>query len=98
MIFYLNFLVAPGKLKRWFFQTALKLVRKYEQFGGLMINLEKNHKCDEAVEKLIDLYQEAKTLAVRLIPEYSLYLAGQKELDPIYKYSFDSELPKEGKE
>lgn len=98
MIFYLNFLVAPGKVKRWFFQTALKLVGKYEQFGGLMINLEKNHKCDETVETLIGLYQEAKILAVKLISEYSLYLVGQKELDPIYKYNFDSQLPEEGKE
>lgn len=98
MIFYLNFLVAPGKLKRWFFVTALKLVGKYDQFGGLMINLEKNHDCDETVERLLDLYEDAKKLAVRLIQEYPLYLNGEKELDEVYKYSFDSELPKAGKE
>lgn len=98
MIFYLNFLVAPGKVKRWFFEKALKLVGKYDEFGGLMINLNKNHDCDETVERLLDLYQDAKELAVKLIQEYPLYLRGEMELDQVYKYSFDSELPKAGKE
>ena len=98
MIFYLNFLVAPGKFKRWLFVTGLKLVGKYEQFGGLMINLEKNEKCAETVNRLLDLYEDAIGLAVKLIQEYPLYLSGEKELDEVYKYSFDSELPKEGKE
>lgn len=98
MIFYLNFLVAPKKGKRWLFKTGLKLVGKYEEFGGLMINLEKNHDCDQTVDRLLELFEEAKELAVKLIQEYPLYLKGNKDLDEIYKYSFDSELPKEGKE
>lgn len=98
MIFYLNFLVAPKKGKRWLFRNGLKLVGQYETFGGLMINLEKNHACDETVEKLLDLYEEAKELAVGLIQEYPLYLRGEKELDEVYKYNFDSELPGAGKE
>lgn len=98
MIFYLNFLVAPGKLKRWFFVNALKLVGKYDDFGGLMINLEKNHECDRTIERLLELFEDAKGLAVKLIEEYPLYLRGKKELDEVYKYSFDSELPKTGKE
>lgn len=98
MIFYLNFLVAPGKMKRWFFVNALKLAGKYEEFGGLMINVEKNHDCDKTVERLLDLYEDAKDLAVKLIGEYPSYLRGEKELDEVYKYSFDSELPQKGKE
>lgn len=98
MIFYLNFLVAPGKIKRWLFVNALKLVGKYEEFGGLMIHLEKNHDCDETVERLLDLYEDAKGLAIKLIQEYFMYLQGESELDEVYKYSFDSELPKAGKE
>ena len=98
MIFYLNFLVAPGKIKRWIFHTGLKMVGQHEKFGGLMINLEKNHDCDETVERLLDLYEDAKELAVELIQDYPLYLKEEKELNEVYKYSFDSELPKEGKE
>lgn len=98
MIFYLNFLVAPGKGKRMIFTYGLKLVGQYEKFGGLMIGLEKNHACDETIEKLLELYEEAKELAVRLIQEYPSYLKEEKELDEIYKYNFDSELPNEGKE
>lgn len=98
MIFYLNFLVARGKGKRWLFKNGLKLVGKYEQFGGLMINEEKNHECDETVERLLDLYRDAIDLAVKLIQEYPAYLKGEMELDSVYKYNFDSELPKPGKE
>ena len=98
MIFYLNFLVAPKWGKRWLFKTGLKLAGKYEEFGGLMINLEKNHDCDQTIEKLLELFEEAKKLAVNLIQEYSLYIKGNGDMDEIYKYSFDSELPKEGKE
>ena len=97
-IFYLNFLVAPKKWKRWLFVTGLKMVGKYEKFGGLMINVEKNQDCKETVDRLIELYDDAIDLAVSLIEEYPHYLMGEKELDEVYKYSFDSELPKIGKE
>ena len=63
-----------------------------------MINLEKNHDCDKTIERLVELFEDAKGLAVKLIEEYPLYLRGEKELDEVYKYSFDSELPKAGKE
>ncbi|MBR4982115.1 MAG: zinc dependent phospholipase C family protein [Lachnospiraceae bacterium] len=98
MIFYLNFLVARGKFKRWIFVNGLKLVGKYDEFGGLMISEKKNHDCDKTVERLLELYEDAKDLAVKLIQEYPLYLRGEKELDEVYKYSFDSELPKKGRE
>lgn len=98
MIFYLNFLVAPGKLKRGLFKGGLKLVGQYEKFGGLMIRLEKNHACDETIEQLLGLYEEAKKLAVKLITEYAGYLQGEQALDDIYRYNFDSVLPQEGKE
>lgn len=98
MIFYLNFLVAPGRGKRWLFKTGLNLVGKYDEFGGLMINIEKNHDCDQTIERLLELYEDAKELAVTLILEYPLFLEGKKEMNEVYKYSFDSELPKAGKE
>ena len=98
MIFYLNFLVAPKKFKRWLFVAGLKLVGKYEELGGLMINVEKNHDCHKTVERLLDLYEDAKELAVKLIGEYLLYLKEEADLDEVYKYNFDSELPKAGRE
>lgn len=98
MIFYLNFLVAPGGFKRGLIVNGLKLVGQYEKLGGLLINVNKNHACDETVEKLLGLFEDAKELAVRLIQEYPAYLKGQKELEEVYQYTFDSELPKDGKE
>lgn len=98
MIFYLNFLVAPHKPKRWLFHNGLKLVGLYDKFGGLMISEEKNPACDETVKELLKLYQEAKVLAVRLIQEYPLHLEGEKEWEEIYRYNFDSQLPAEDKE
>lgn len=98
MIFYLNFLVAPGKVKRGLFTYGLKLIGQYEKFGGLMIGLQKNHACDATIEELLKLYEEGKELAVKLIMEYPLYLKEEKKLDEIYRYNFDSLLPEPGRE
>lgn len=92
MIFYLNILVAPGRLKRELIFDALKAAGKYKSMGGLIINREKNPACAESTERLLELYEDGKALAVRLIEEYALYLNGEKELDSIYAYNFESIL------
>ena len=92
MILYNRILLAPSKLKRYFILTLLKLAGKYENMHGLMVNYEPNPACEDSNRKLTELYEEAKKLAVSLIDEY----AEGKAWNPVYKYTFGSELLEEG--
>ena len=73
------------------FKDGLAAVKGY--IGRKMGYIDKSGK-----EVLPLTFDDAKDLAVNLIQEYPLYLKGNREMHEIYKYSFDSELPKEGKE
>ncbi|MBQ9990552.1 MAG: zinc dependent phospholipase C family protein [Lachnospiraceae bacterium] len=90
MVFYLNALISPGKIKRGLLVGAMKLVGQYESLGGLLIRKEENPAAAPSVEKLLKLYEKGRELAVRLIEEYEVYLKGGKELDPIYGTNFES--------
>ncbi len=92
MVFYLNFLVSPGKLKRGLIVNALKLAGEYDTIGGLLINQEENPAATKSVDHLLELYDKGRELAVRLIQEYEEYLLGKKELDAVYHYNFESIL------
>lgn len=94
MIFYLNLLVAKTPLKRWGLTTALKLAGKYDTFHGLIINKEKNNKCKQCTDRLLELFEEGKERALQLTDEYVDYVYGIRELDSIYSYNFDSILVK----
>lgn len=98
MVFYLNFLVSPGKLKRALLVNGLKLAGQYDNVGGLLMNPQENPKATEGVNHLLELYQQGRDLAVRLIEEYSLYGTGKKEPDSIYDYNFESEKADEPEE
>lgn len=89
MIFYNRILLAPSKLKRYFILTLLKLAGKYENMRGLMVNYEPNPACADSNRKLMELYKEGEKLAVSLINEY----AEGKAWNPVYRYTFGSELP-----
>lgn len=90
MVFYLNALVSPGKLKRGLLVGAFKLIRQYDSLGGLLIRREENPAATKSVERLLKLYEKGRELAIRLIEEYGAYLEGEKELDPIYHTNFES--------
>lgn len=96
MRFYLNFLVAPSKLKRNLIYSALKLTGNSSGMKGLIVNYEKNPDCIDSTGRLIELFEDAKTLAVRLLDEYDDYLDDEKPLDKIYEYTFGGQLLKTG--
>ncbi|MDO5402430.1 MAG: zinc dependent phospholipase C family protein [Eubacteriales bacterium] len=91
-----NLLLAPSKLKRTMIYALLKLTGNYKEMHGLMVNFEKNEKCNDSTGHLMDLYDEARRLAIRLIIEYKCYLSGLEQLDSIYDYTFGSKLIKSG--
>lgn len=93
MIFYSNLFLSPNRIKRWFVDLALRLSGHYKWLHGMMISYEKNPACDDSCRKLLELYEDARELAVRLISEYGEYLEGAGELDDIYQYNFESEIP-----
>ncbi|MCI5586259.1 MAG: zinc dependent phospholipase C family protein [Lachnospiraceae bacterium] len=92
MVFYLNFLVSPGKVKRGFIVNVLKLAGQYDPIGGLLIQRAENPAARGSVDHLLKLYDKGRGLAIRLIKEYEEYLAGKKELDTIYRYNFETVL------
>ena len=87
-----NLLTAPSKAKRLLIYTFMTLTGNYKEMHGLLINYQKNPRCDDSTERLWFLYQKAKELAVTLITEYRGYLEGGKDLNPIYNYTFGSQL------
>lgn len=93
MVFYCNFLVAPSKFKRNLIYTGLKLAGQYEGMHGQIVNYEKNMSCADSTEKLLDFYEKALNLAVRLIGEYNEFLETGKPLDEIFELNFGGVLP-----
>ncbi|MDD2978510.1 MAG: zinc dependent phospholipase C family protein [Hespellia sp.] len=92
MVFYTNFLVAPGKMKRSVIYTFLKMTGHYESMQGQIVNYKKNPECADSTEKLMSLYKDAEKLAVQLIYEYRGFLKGSEKLNKIYHYNFGSQL------
>ncbi len=88
MIYNNKLLLAPSRIKRMFVNGILKISGNYKEMHGLMVNYKPNPLCEDSNRRLIELYKKAGKLAVQLINEYS-------ELDdwnPVYKYTFGSEL------
>lgn len=88
MIFDNHLLVAPGKIKRFFIYSVMRMTGNYKEMHGLLVNFEENPVCKDSTEKLFALYDKAKELAVRLIEEYIGYVQGMQILDEIYQYDF----------
>lgn len=70
-VFLQHLLRCPCDGKRNFLYSALKLLGKYESLHPHIMNKEPDPACQEAEERLDELYQEALPLAVRLITEMS---------------------------
>lgn len=73
-------LYAPGKMKRSLVFGAMKAVRQYERFHGLVMSLQANPECREYCLLLKKLYESAIAVAVDLIMKYQNYLLGTAEL------------------
>lgn len=87
-----NLLIAPSKVKRLLIYALLTITGNYKEMHGLLVNYQKNPRCDDSTKKLWVLYQKAKELAVTLISEYRSYLEGGEKLNQIYNYTFGSQL------
>ena len=64
-----HLLRCPGDLKRNLFYSVLRLIGKYDSFQPHIMNKDPDPACQEAEDHLDELYQEALSLAVRLITE-----------------------------
>lgn len=73
-------LYAPGKMKRSLVFGAMKTVRQYERFHGLVMSMQANPECREYCLLLKKLYESAIAVAVDLIMKYQNYLLGTAEL------------------
>lgn len=93
-----NLLLAPSIVKRSLIYGILRLTGNYKEMHGLIVNYKKNEACNDSTERLMDLYSKAQWLAFRLINGYKTYLSGLSELDPVYEYTFGSELVLDAKD
>lgn len=93
MVFYLNALVAPSRLKRGCIFKALKLAGCYEGMHGLIINYEKNPECADSTKKLLALYDDAVGKAIELIEALQACVEEKVPLDEFYRYNFSSVIP-----
>ncbi len=90
---YLDLLVAPSKIKRNVIFSAMRVAKCYDAMHGLIINYEKNPKCEDSTKKLLALCEEGVTLAVELIGEFADYVEAKGELHDVYRYNFSSKIP-----
>lgn len=91
MIFFLNVLRAPSKIKRAILFGLMKLVGFYEPLHGLVINYKENPVCRESTNWLMEHFDVAVSLAVELITEYEEYLQSGGTLSETFSYDFESE-------
>ena len=79
-------LKAPNKGKRAFLYGAMKLVRQYDEFHGLVVNETANPDCQEYCLLLKKLYAGAVPLAADLVMKYQKVLLQGGELpDRFYR-------------
>lgn len=91
MIFFLNVLRAPSRLKRAVLFGVMKLAGFYEPLHGLVINYKENPLCRESTDWLMEHFDVAVSLAVDLITEYEKYLQAGGILSETFSYDFESE-------
>lgn len=91
MIFFLNVLRAPSKVKRAILFGLMKLSGFYESLHGLVINYKENPACRESTDWLMEHFDVAVSLAVELIIEYEKYLHAGGALSETFSYDFESE-------
>ncbi len=90
MIFYLNILITPSRLKRNILFFALRLAGQ-TNLQGLFINYEPNTMCMDSTQHLLTLFEKGKTLALELLDTFLEYIEHEVPPASIYHYSFDSQ-------
>lgn len=89
MLFYHRLLLSPSKLKRGILFSILKLTGHYPKMRGLFINYEANSLCIDSNQRLLQLFDEGKELALKLMESFLKYVYEDAPLEPIYQFNFD---------
>ena len=92
MIAYNNMLIAPSRIRRFFIYVLLYVSGNYKEMHGLLVNYRKNPQCEDSNQQLAQRYRQAKLSALRMISQFGTYLDGSRGLEPIFDYSFGSQL------
>lgn len=92
MITYNNMLIAPSRIRRFFIYALLYVSGNYKEMHGLLVNYRKNPQCEDSNRQLMQYYCQAKLSALRMISQFGTYLDGSRGLEPIFDYSFGSQL------
>lgn len=90
MVFFLNLLRAPSKMKRRVVHGVMKLAGMYDKMGGLVMNYEENPQCTETTDEMVRRFPVAVELATELIQEYEGYLEHGGKLSDTFSYNFES--------
>ena len=92
MITYNNMLIAPSRIRRFFIYALLYVSGNYKEMHGLLVNYRKNPQCEDSNRQLMQYYRQAKLTALRMISQFGTYLDASRGLEPIFDYSFGSQL------
>lgn len=84
LLFYLGMIKAPGKIKRCFVHTCMKIGGIYDKYSGLMINYEPNLKSENCTKELVHRIDASIHTAKQLIEEFL-----ENELADIYHNNFE---------
>ena len=95
MISLNKLLLAKNPIKRKIIYGILRLTGNYQEMHGLIVNPEGNPLCQDSNDKLYALYYQAEHLAEKLIYSFEDFLTGKTDLDSIFDYNFEGQLPKE---
>lgn len=89
MKFYLNFMVAPSKLKRAVIFSGLKLTGNYEKMSSLIMSYEPDKDLSEIGERLINLYNNAIQPSADIIGQYYKSLGSNSPLNNRFFRNFE---------
>lgn len=89
MKFYLNLLVAPGKIKRSIISGALKITGNYEGMIDLMMKYEPDENIKEINENLLHLLKDAIEPTAALIEEYCSGIKSKLEINGRFNRNFE---------
>ncbi len=88
MKFYLNLLVAPGRIKRSLISRALKAIGNYDSMIDLMMKYEPDENFKEINERLLYLFSDAIEPTASLIEEYCSNIKSSDDINQRFNKSF----------
>lgn len=92
MISYNKLLLANTDFKRNVIYAILKATGNYTEMHGLIVNPMGNSVCEDSNQKLMELYEQAKTRAVTFIHDFDENMRGIKPFDLIFDYDFGGRM------